>query len=243
MILVVLLWAVSFAASLIGVEMTINPPTDKGKKWYRIAFICLGILGICLAIPQYLEQEKKDAADAQTLGEIKTNTAKPSFQLFLNSFMDTKVADRFETNLLKRTVNHIFEISRAPSEDGISSGEIIHLKKSKDISLSVIVYGDSPADHLTVELTTPWVDQVNITGDIGWQDLGEEDFLDSSTKTFAHAHSMLLEMNKPIPPNQFIPLPKLQIPTNYPSASLPIRFKIYSNNAKFQEVGVIFNLE
>ena len=174
--------------------------------------------------------------------------SKPSFQLILNSFVDKQVADRISTNLLTGPTNiihitHNLEIARTANVRGISPGEIIDLKKSKDISLSVIVYGDSPADHLTIQLATPWVDQANITGDMGWQDFGESELLDSSTKTYSHAHSMVLERIRLLPPNECIPLPPLHIPTNYPSADLPIRFKISSSNSKSQEVGVLFRLE
>ncbi len=229
--------------------MTINPPADKEKKWYRIAFICLGLFGIALAIPQYLEQEKKEAVTSETLGEIETNTTKPTFQLFLNSFVEKQISDQVETNLVKKdsvtymNIVHKIVKSRTASLEGLAAGEIINLKGSKDISLSITVYGDTPADHFTIEFTTPWVDQCNITGDRTWQDLGNGDFLDPSTKTFSRARSMRLETFKLIPPNKFIPLPKLHIPTNYPTTSLPMRFTIYSNNAKSQEVGVIFKLE
>lgn len=54
--------------------MTINPPSAKAKKWYRVAFIFLGILGFGLAVPQSVEQEKKEAVTSQLLGVIKTNT-------------------------------------------------------------------------------------------------------------------------------------------------------------------------
>jgi len=62
--------------------MTLNPPqSDKTKKRYRVAFFCIGFLGIGLAIPQYLDQEKKDNDTSQTLGTIKTNTAAALDQL------------------------------------------------------------------------------------------------------------------------------------------------------------------
>jgi len=246
MILVVLLWATSFAASILGVEMTLNPPqNDKTKRRYRIAFFCLGVLGVGLAIPQYLEQQKRETTASQTLGEIKSNTEKASFQLFFESFVETRMEDRVETNLLNGipTIIHIPQATITPSVEGLSPGKIIKLKKSKDVLLSVIVYGNSSADHLTIELLTPWVEKANITGDVGWQDYPAMQYLDSETKTFSLAHKMILETPRLIPAREFVPLPHLHIPTNYPGESIPIRFSIYSNNAKSQDVGVVFKLE
>jgi hypothetical protein len=78
MILVISLWAVSLATSLIGVEMTINPPNQKNKKWYRVAFICLGLLGLGLAIPQYIEQANNKPTFKLLIGTLDKITGNPN---------------------------------------------------------------------------------------------------------------------------------------------------------------------
>jgi hypothetical protein len=240
MVLVVLISLLSVVTMLIGLEMTIKPPTDKSKWRYRAAFVFIGVLTIILAICQSKEQERSDAATSNTLGAIQTNTEKPSFQLFVNSFTD-KRSDHYETNFSTGVISHVVTIDRTPRIDGLSMGSIIDLKQSRDVSLSVTTFGDLPAEQFTLQIMTPWANP-NITGDSGWVELGLENMLDAATKTFTPAHAMSLEFAHPLPPMQSVPLPTLHVPTNYPNSDLTIRFKMFSDNSKAQEVGVVFRL-
>ncbi len=86
MILTILFGLITFATWILGVELAAHPPSPKNKKWYYLGFTFLAIVGIGLAVIQYLAQDKKDKATTKQLHDIQSNTDKPFLQLSLNTF-------------------------------------------------------------------------------------------------------------------------------------------------------------
>jgi hypothetical protein len=62
------IWVTGVGMSAVGIEMTINPPSDKTKWWYRAAFIVMGIAFVGLGVWQFDRTDKETkrlAADHQ----------------------------------------------------------------------------------------------------------------------------------------------------------------------------------
>jgi hypothetical protein len=53
------IWASGVGMSLVGIEMTINPPSDKSKWWYRSSFALLGLVFVGLSILQFDRTDKE----------------------------------------------------------------------------------------------------------------------------------------------------------------------------------------
>jgi hypothetical protein len=58
------IWVTGIGMSAVGIEMTMNPPTDKTKWRYRATFIFMGLTFFCLEVWQYarVESESKRLA-------------------------------------------------------------------------------------------------------------------------------------------------------------------------------------
>ena len=239
MLLVVALWLTSFLASFLGVEMTLNPPKKaKKKKHYRVKFVCLGIIGLGLAIPQFIQQEKKEKAASSLLTEIKSNTSKPYFELFLNSRVEKQDLDPITSNALSNSNSHDIKMIEL-----LTTGRNINLKKTRNIFLSIKVIGDSAVDHITIEAFTPWNDNFNIVGYADWSSPKQVSWLDNSSKSKTLWSLVKKEITNSTSPHEYIEIAPLLIPVNYPDTNLPVRFKIFGYTATPCEVNVLFKLE
>jgi hypothetical protein len=54
------IWGTGVGMSAIGIEMTINPPTNITKWWFRAIFIALGLAFVGLSIWQFARTERED---------------------------------------------------------------------------------------------------------------------------------------------------------------------------------------
>ena len=67
------IWITGIGMSGVGIEMTINTPTDKTKWWYRGAFVVMGLAFVGLGIFQFdrADGTAKAAAHDHTEEQIR----------------------------------------------------------------------------------------------------------------------------------------------------------------------------